>query len=435
MQFPKDFLWGAATAAPQIEGAWDADGKAPSIWDILIDGHIRHYDDPKVACDHYHRFREDVALMKQLGLKSYRFSVSWPRVIPTPGQVNEKGLQFYIDLVDALVDAGIEPLCTLFHWDLPMWAMSFGGWASERIVDHFADYVKVVVQALSPKVRWWITLNEPQCFIGCGYYDGVHAPFLCSPRIEEVSRNTMLAHGKAVMTIRKYAKLPPKIGFAPTGPVHTPVGTDEAAIAAARSATFPELCGVYSIAWWSDPIILGKLPAPLQGIISQADLEIIHQKLDFCAFNVYTHVNQDDLHRKRNPQAVPGMPRTRMDWPIAPEVMYWSAKFHYERYGLPIMVTENGMANCDFIMSDGKVHDPQRIEFLRAYLKSLGRAIADGIPVIGYQQWSLMDNFEWCLGYDQRFGIIYVDFVTQQRVLKDSAYDYAEIIRTNGACL
>lgn len=436
MEFPKDFLWGAASAAHQVEGAAAEDGKTAGIWDALCPGHVAHGENASIACDHYHRYREDVAMMKEMGLKSYRFSVSWPRVIPAPGQVNEKGLQFYIDLVDELVKANIEPICTLFHWNLPMWMHNKGGWENPEVADYFADYVKIVVDALSDKVRWWITLNEPQCFVGVGYHSGRHAPFRTETvQIPYIIRNAMLAHGRAVQVIREFAKLPPKIGFAPTGPVTTPMSDSPEDIELARRKSYDEFGGVRSNSWWADPIVLGRVPAPLQEVISDEDLKVIYQKLDFYAFNVYNSDNYAEVPGKVNPLVYPGQPRTATEWPITPEVMYWAAKFHYERYGLPILISENGMANYDFVMLDGKVHDPQRIDYIHRHLRKLKEAMDDGVEVLGYQYWSIMDNFEWAVGFDKRFGLIYVDYVTQERIWKDSAYDYAEIIRTNGESL
>lgn len=436
MVFPTDFLWGGATAAHQIEGAAFEDGKTAGIWDALCEGHVAHGENGNVACDHYHRYKEDVAVMKEMGLKAYRLSISWPRVIPEPGVVNEKGLQFYIDLVDELVRAGIEPIVTLFHWNLPMWMYNKGGWENPEIADYFADYVKVIVNTLSGKVCWWITLNEPQCFVGVGYHSGGHAPFRKETvQIPFVVRNVMLAHGRAVQVIREFAKLEPKIGFAPTGPVHTPLSNSEEDIEKAQKASFDEFGGIRSNSWWADPIVLGIVPEPLKKAISQEDIKTICQPLDFYAYNVYHSENHAEKPGEVNPLVRPGMPRTALNWPITPEVMYWASKFHYERYHLPILVSENGMANVDFVMLDGKVHDPQRIDYIHRHLKCLKQAIADGVPVLGYLYWSVMDNFEWAVGYDARFGLIYVDYQTQERFWKDSAYDYREIIRTNGVNL
>lgn len=467
MGFEKDFLWGAASAAFQIEGAWNEDGKTPGIWDALLEGRARHGEDGHVSCNHYHHMEEDIRLMKEIGLKSYRFSISWSRVMPEPGVLNEKGLDFYIRLVTRLREAEIEPLCTLFHWNLPMWVHERGGWANPKIIYYFTEYAQAVVDALSDKVSYWFTFNEPQIFVNFGYAEGIEAPFYREPLpiIKQITKNIMLCHGYTVQMIRQRAKLPSKIGFAPTGPVYVPlheellmakgtplgdalnkdiiamcteIGSEhftEEQIEEARRKTYEIGCrNAATNSWWADPIVLGEIPEELRDTLNQEDIEVIHQPLDFYAFNVYTsRQGEEDANRtEKRPCLYPGMPRTSLGWPIVPEVMYWATKFHYERYHLPIMISENGMANIDFVMEDEKVHDPQRIDYIRRHLRSLKRAVEEGIPVIGYQYWSLMDNMEWCEGYDPRFGLIHIDYRTSKRTLKDSAYEYAKIIRTNG---
>ena len=433
MSFPKDFLWGAASAAYQIEGAYDEGGKGPGIWDALSSGHIKHDENGNVACDHYHRYREDIALMRQIGLKSYRFSISWPRVIPAEGCINEEGLAFYSRLVDELLMAGIEPIVTLFHWNLPMWLQEKGGWENEAIAEAFAHYAGIVVDSLSDRVRYWLTINEPQCFAALGYATGVHAPFLKKPEVlKRVARNIMLSHGRAVCEIRRHAKQIPHIGMAPTGVGVTPFDETEGSIRRARELTYSDIVGSAGNIWWMDPMILGEIPSPLRDVLSREDIRQICQPLDFFGFNIYHSLNYLGLKAVPDPRACPGQPKTAMDWAITPECLYWMTRFHYERYHLPVMITENGMANVDFPMLDGKVHDPQRIDFIHRYLLALKRAADEGIPVIGYQYWSIMDNFEWAEGYDKRFGLIYVDYRTGERKLKDSAYYYADVIRENG---
>lgn len=433
MGFRKDFLWGAATASHQIEGGYLDDGKSLNIWDALIDGQMAHGDHGQVACDHYHRYREDVALMKEIGLKSYRFSVSWARIFPDDsGKVNERGLQFYVNLVDELVAAGIEPICTLYHWDLPMWLFDIGGWKNPAIIEHFTAYARTMVEALSDRVTYWVTFNEPQCFICLGY-GGVHAPFLHADQAERqvLSRNVLLAHGEAVKAMRRHAKQPLKIGLAPTADSDSPKNRDPEEIERARAATFREGDPSF-ITWWSDPTVLGRRPAGME-FLSDEDMEIIHQPLDFYGFNIYTLNRTYSAPRNRaGDREYPGMPRTAMDWVIDPDTLYWPLKFLSERYKLPLMITENGMANTDFMMLDGHVHDPQRIDFLTRYLRALKRAVDEGVDVLGYQYWTLMDNLEWNMGYGKRFGLIYVDFRTCERTLKDSAYFYGEVIRHNG---
>ena len=445
MSFSKDFLWGAASAAYQVEGAYDEDGKGMGIWDAMSEGHIKHGENGNVACDHYHRYKEDVAIMKEMGLKAYRFSVSWPRVMPQEGVVNPKGIEFYQNLVQELLDAGIEPMCTIFHWNLPMWIYEKGGWYCEQISDYFAEYTKVVVEALSDKVSYWMTVNEPACFIGAGYLGGMHAPFekievdMTNPhamqeigrKMASLTKNVMLSHGKAVQTIRKFAVKAPKIGMALNAGMHTPWEETAEAVEEARAKTFSDGAMVFHLNWWADPMIKGVLPQALAPFVSEDELSVIHQPLDFFGYNSYNSDNYSE-DMGANEHVYAGMPRTAMGWPITPDVLYWAAKFCYERYHLPILITENGMANLDFVMSDGKVHDPQRIEYLKGYIGGLQKAAEEGVPVLGYMYWSILDNFEWAEGYDKRFGLVYVDYQTQKRTRKDSSYWYADVIQRNG---
>lgn len=441
MGFAKDFIWGASSAAYQVEGAYDEDGKGPGIWDELSAGHVLHGENGNVACDQYHRYKADVALMKQMGLKAYRFSVSWPRVMPERGKVNEQGLRYYSDLVDELLSAGIEPICTLFHWNLPMWVHQAGGWHSSEVVDDFEDFVRVVADALSDRVKYWITINEPAGFIGSGYVTGAHAPFeklLGKPmpemlaEVKKLTLHALLAHGRAVSTIREVAKSTPSIGMALNGDIITPGTEDnEDDVEEARRRTFTEDGLFGSLGWWADPMVLGQAPKILQDAISDSDMALIHQPLDFFGYNCYNSGNYNE-YMGPNPAVYPGMPRTAMGWPITKDALYWAARFITDRYHLPLMITENGMANIDFVSDDGKVHDPQRIEFTKWYLQGLQRAADEGYPIIGYCHWAFLDNFEWAEGYDRRFGLVYVDYRTQQRVRKDSSYWYEKVIENNG---
>ena len=435
MSFNKDFLWGAATAAHQIEGAYLEAGKSLNVWDALVNkDRVKHNENGRIACDHYHRFREDVAIMKEIGLNSYRFSISWARIIPDKsGRVNEKGIKFYTDLIEELRRAGIEPLVTLYHWDMPMWAYELGGWKNPEIISCFAEYVKVIVCALSDKVRYWITFNEPQCFVGLGHVVGVHAPFesVTDHEVSVITKNVMLSHGKAVEIIRQNAILKPLIGFAPTASISIPTKDGRVNEQEAYDYTFDtEIWKCNSAAWWSDPMVLGKRPDGMD-FLSDEDLKTINKPLDFYGFNVYT-LFYPEWDKYKGAFLYNGAPKTVNDWLIIPECLYWCAKFFYKRYGLPILCTENGIANPDFVMSDGKVHDPQRTEFLKAYLSEFLKAADEGVPVLGYQYWSLLDNFEWSAGYDPRFGLVYVDYRTQKRTIKDSAYYYKTIIESNG---
>ncbi len=434
MGFSENFLWGSASASHQVEGAYLEDGKTLNIWDAFAEGNVAYGDNGRVACDHYHRYKEDVALMKEIGLKSYRFSISWARIFPNPdGKVNEKGIEFYKNLTDELINAGITPICTIYHWDMPLWLHELGGWESEDIIKHFVRYAEECVRALSDKIEYWLTLNEPGSFIDGGYASGVHAPFLklSADGIKAVTRIAMLAHGKAVVAMRKAASRPIKIGCAPSFGVIMPLDETDEEIERAKRLTFDMDAPYYSTPWWSDPVCLGKRQWGTD-YLSDEDLKIICQPLDFFAFNCYNAAGFDAPKNQSNPRSYPGYPLTTMEWPITPDCLYWGAKFCYERYGLPILITENGMANVDFKMMDGKVHDPQRTDFIHRHLLGLRRAADEGVEIIGYQYWSIMDNFEWALGYSRRFGLIYVDYVTQERILKDSAYFYKEVIKSNG---
>ena len=446
--FCKDFLWGAASAAHQIEGAYLEDGKGMGIWDTFEQetGYIIRNENGNVACDHYHRYREDVAIMKELGLKSYRFSVSWPRVMPEGyGTVNEKGLQFYIDLVNELTEAGIEPMVTLFHWNLPTAIYELGGWENPQVVDWFEQYTDVVTTALGKKVKYWMTFNEPQLFIGAGLNAGVFAPFekKSTEALMRISKNVYLAHGKAVRIIRKICQNS-IVGMAPTGEIVIPRDMNAESIERARKLSFSMKKESFtsSITWWSDPVFFGKIPEDAQAIfgeclpvLTEEEWEIVTEPLDFYGFNIYQGLEDLDSTEEYGPYAYPGSPKTSMDWNVTPEVLYWSCRFLYERYGKPIMITENGMSSFDWVSLDGKVHDPNRIDFLHRYLRSIKDAVSEGIPVLGYQYWSIMDNFEWINGYDKRFGLVYVDYRTQKRTIKDSACWYRDVIATNGEIL
>lgn len=434
MPYTKNFKWGAATAAFQIEGGWDADGKGPGLWDgaFLPEGAVRGGHTGDTACDHYHLWHQDVQLMRELGLQSYRFSISWPRVLPGGiGALNAAGMDFYDRLIDALLEAGIEPCVTLYHWDLPRALYLRGGWLNPDSPNWFAEYAEKMAKRFSDRVSRWITLNEPQCFIGHGLQTGLHAPFL---RLSEAdvltaAHNALLAHGKGVQALRAAARQPLHIGTAMVGCVHMPESDAPAHVEAARQAMFrTDMTSVFNAAWWSDPIFLGRYPADgldfhaaHMPMIGQTDMEIISQPVDFFGVNIYSGTPAPGI-----PPIAP--PRTQMDWEVRPEALYWGPRFLWERYGKPVCVTENGMANCDWIMQDGQIHDYARIDYLRRYLAALDRAAADGVEVDGYYQWSLLDNFEWALGYERRFGIVHVDYETQKRTPKDSAFWYRDWI-------
>jgi beta-glucosidase len=450
MAFPKKFVWGAASAAYQIEGAAYEDGKGLSVWDMMCrrDGAIDNADSGDVACDHYHRYKEDVALMAKIGLGAYRFSLSWPRILPDgTGRVSAKGLDFYSRLVDELLAAGIEPYVTLFHWDYPYELYCRGGWLNPDSPDWFAEYTSLVMATLSDRVTNWITLNEPQCFVIIGHGDGRHAPGDQLGRAQQLlaTHHALLAHGKAVQVIRADAQRPARVGYAPCGHSFIPATETLENIQAARTATFAiEPDSLWSSTWWMDPVYLGCYPADgLEAYgrdvpeIRDGDMETICQPLDFFAFNIYQSRRVCAGQDGRAVQVADpvGHPHTASGWRITPDSLYWAPKFYHERYKLPILVTENGMANMDWIDDSGLVHDPQRIDYLKRYLRSYRRAGKDGVDMLGYFVWSIMDNFEWAEGYSQRFGLIYIDYANQRRILKDSATWYAKVIETNGAAL
>lgn len=412
------FYWGASTAAFQIEGASQSDGKTLSIWDQC--------GTQDISPDHYHHFRQDVILARQMGLDAYRFSISWARIIPEEGKVNEKGLDFYRQLCGELQNANIRPIVTLYHWDLPQWAQDKGGWLWDGISDVFRDYVGIVRDALGDQVSQWITLDAPGAIAADGYLDGTIAPFVRCPENEQkdaalqLSKNLLLAHGKAVKALREGAKLTPRIGIAMDGFVFLPRRETAEEITAAREKTFPDKPTLRFTNWWTDTLALGKPCPELAAALSCEELEIISQPLDFlgvCCREV-----------GGSNQAFPGMPRTATDKLIEPEALYWCIRFCAERYQLPILVTGNGMANIDFIMSDGLIHDQQRIEYMKGYLGSVNRALAECIPVEGYLYWSLMDGIAWTGGVNRRYGLIYVDYQTRKRYFKDSAIWYSQVI-------
>ena len=430
MIFPEDFVWGAAASSYQVEGAASRAGGGASVWDMFgrQPGKINNGDSGDVACDHYHRYREDVGLMDEMGLQAYRLSVSWPRVLPQGvGAVNAKGLDFYSRLVDALLQRGITPWVTLFHWDFPYALYCRGGWLNRDSADWFADYTALVVDKLSDRVSHWITLNEPQCFIGMGHLDGTHAPGLQMGVAEVLlaAHHALLAHGQAVQVIRARAKSPPLVSAAQAGTVSLPDTDQPADIAAARASMFSiREKRFFNNSWFSDPMILGRYPEegvrlfePEMPALQAGDLATIQQPLDFFAANIYSgNYIRATPDGDFEPAADRNFPETAMGWPITPEALYWGPRFFHERYQLPIVITENGMATDD-ADKDSNINDPVRIDYLQQYLQQYARAIGEGVPALGYFLWSIMDNFEWAEGYAKRFGLIHVDYASQQRSL------------------
>jgi len=461
-RFKDDFIWGAATSAYQIEGATNVDGRTDSIWDTFCrgKGNIRDYSSGEVACNHYENWQHDIGLMEQLGLQAYRFSISWSRIMPNGcGEVNQAGIDFYDRLIDGLLEKKIKPYITLFHWDLPQSLEDRGGWQNADIARWFGEYAGVLSERFSDRVENWFTLNEPQCFIGLGYHVGSKAPGLQLDVKESLQalHHSLLAHGHSVRALRSNAKNPIKVGPVQTGTVAYPFENNPAYEEAAYRATFnvhgsnEDNHGYYqwkvpvnplwNFAWYADPIFLGHYPE--QGLevlgnkapkFTDQEMEIISEPVDYCGLNLYSGFPvvadaECGWYAKERPL---GNPLTAFKWSMTPEIMYWAPKFFYERYKKPIYITENGMSAHDWLSDSDKVSDPQRIEFLKSYLKYYRRASDENLPIKGYFLWSLMDNFEWEQGYEERFGIIYVDFESQKRCFKDSAYWYQSCIKTKG---
>ena len=442
-QFPNRFLWGCATAAYQVEGGAEAGGRGPSIWDTFshIPGKVYHNQTGDVANDEYHLYKEDVQLLKNLGAKIYRFSVSWSRVFPTgAGTPNAQGIDYYSRLVDELLANGIDPFCTLFHWDLPQVLQDrFGGWQSSQTSHAFADYAGYVASKLSDRVHHFFTMNEFSSFIDIGYKEGRFAPGLKLPpaQLNQTRHNAVLAHGLAVQAIRAKAQPGTKVGIAENFLSGIPVIEMEPHIKASAQATR------YMNAQYMTVIMEGKYMdeyLEAQGAnapkFTPEDLKAIGSPLDFVGINIYTpvYVRAADNHlgfeRVKNPSSYPHMASPWLD--IGPEALYWGPRHVTQIWNAKeIYITENGTSSADVLTPDGHVYDTDRVMFLRNYLISLHRAATEGFPVRGYFVWSLMDNFEWADGYNLRFGIYYVDFKTEKRYPKLSAMFYKEVIRRN----
>lgn len=449
MGFAKDFVWGAATSAYQIEGAAQGSGKGLHIWDVYTKepGHVYKGHNGDTACDHYHRFREDIKIMKEIGLKAYRFSIDWSRMLPEGyGRVNEEGAAFYNELIDELLSNGIEPYITLYHWELPYEIYKRGGWMNPDIVEWFGNYARLAAQRFSDRVKYFFTLNEPQCFVGLGFLTGEHAPGIKAPLRDtfEMAHNALKAHGRAVQMLRQYGKQPLVVGYAPTCSMCYPETERPEDAEAAREMLFSmqqdDRNWAWNVAWWSDPVLLGHYPEeglkryePYLPKITDEDMKLISEPIDLYGQNIYNGrcIRMGADGKPEDVERYEGFPQTAVGWPVTPECLYWGPKFLYERYRKPMYITENGIACNDVVSLDGKVHDPQRIDFLARYLHELKRA-ADEIDVRGYFQWSLLDNFEWEKGYAGRFGLVYTEFLSQKRILKDSAYWYRDVIQTNG---
>lgn len=450
--FRDDFVWGVASSAYQVEGTDPQDGRGRTVWDSFTEeGRVFEGQNAYTTCDHMHRYPEDFALMKNLGIRAYRFSLNWARILPEgTGRVNEKAIAMYRDMVLTMKKNGITPYITMFHWEFPAALYEKGGWLNPEVVDWFGEYAKVVAERFSDICEYFITINEPQCVVGLGHLSGVHAPGVkCSVKQTfQIAHNLLKAHGKAVIQLRKYAKQPIKIGFAPTGGVAYPYTDSKEDIEAAKKVYFgfynPMDNWTWNVAWFSDPVFLGNYPK--EGLekfkdylpeITKEDMELIHQPLDFMGQNIYNgyYVRAGEDGEPEFVTREPGFPKTASDWPVTPKAFYYGIKFLTERYPLSLYITENGMSCHDMVSPDGRVHDPNRITFLDSYLGAMQRACDEGADVRGYFLWTFLDNFEWSDGYRQRFGIIYVDFSTQKRIVKDSALWYQKVIETNGAVL
>jgi beta-glucosidase len=457
-RFPPGFVWGAATAAAQIEGAAHEDGKEDSIWDAFarVSGNVANGDTPERAVDHYHRMPADVALMKRLGLDSYRFSVSWARVKPRDREANPAGLDFYSRLVDELLEAGILPWLTLYHWDLPQAVEELGGWANRDIAARFVDYASLVHEHLGDRVTHWTTFNEPLCSSFIAYAGGEHAPGRREPRAALAAMHHQhLAHGLATSALRERGAQ--RIGITLNLTNAVPDNPSEAAdLDAAR-----RIDALWNRAFL-EPILRGRYPADFLGdvaghrfdeLVHDGDLAAISAPIDFLGVNHYHDDNVSGLPLPANasaglrptpkPTSSPfvgsehvtfpsrGLPRTAMGWEVNPDGLAALLTRLGREYPLlpPLYVTENGSAYDDVLTSDGSVHDTDRVAYLEAHVDAVARAIADGADVRGYFAWSLLDNFEWAWGYDKRFGIVRVDYETQERTIKDSGLAFARIAR------
>ena len=449
--FPEGFLWGAATSAYQIEGSPLADGAGPSIWHAFAHtpGRIADGETGDIACNHYHRYRDDVALMAELGLTAYRFSINWGRVFPDGiGRANPRGLDFYRRLVHALHAKGITPMATLYHWDLPLALQTRGGWVHRDSAAWFGDYAQAIFRTLADGVHLWVTLNEPWVVAVGGHLNGDLAPGHRSPaEAALVGHNLLRAHGTAVQAYRAEVRPPGEAGT-PHGiglvvnlePQHPATDTERDQAAAARRDAFINR-------WFLDAALLGRYPdALIEGFgpawpeFPGEDLRLIREPLDFIGVNYYSrgvvrHAEADVLAGAERVRQ-DGRPHTAMDWEVYPQGLTETLVRIKEDYGNPqVYVTENGAAFPDSSPRGGMVSDPDRVAYLRAHLRAARQAIAQGVDLRGYFAWSLLDNFEWAYGYTKRFGLVHVDYVTQTRTPKASARLYGEIIRSRGAAL
>ena len=439
--FPAHFTWGVATASAQIEGAATEDGKGPSIWDTFAarPGAVHNGETPAVACDHYHRYPEDFDLMAKLGFKHHRLSLAWPRLLPDgTGTVNRRGVDFYHRLIDAMLARGITPWVTLFHWDLPQALEDKGGWPTRQVVDAFADYADLVVRSYGDRVKHWITLNEIGVFVNNGYGIGRHAPGRkeSAEVVNQAFHHAVVCHGHAVRAVREHGGPGARVGVTDNSRVTIPLTETAADIAAARLAFADRNCRIL------DPIYHGRYTdhylAFTKGWLPKmapGDLELASLPTDFLGYNIYSGeiVRADASGR---PQVVPypkNYPTADSPWlRLNARALYWGPRLAAEVYGVKdTVITENGAGYDEVPPENGEVPDLHRLEYIRACLRELHRAIQDGVPCSGYFAWSFLDNFEWADGYDRRFGLVYNDFKTQVRTPKASAHWFSQVVRAN----
>jgi beta-glucosidase len=437
---PPDFVWGAATAAYQIEGGATADGRKPSIWDTFsrVPGAIDNADTGDVACDHYHRWPEDVGLMRRLGLDAYRFSVAWPRILPDgTGRLNPAGLAFYDRLVDALLARGIAPVVTLYHWDLPQALQDRGGWPNRDTAEAFAEYAGLVAGALGDRVADWNTVNEPLCVAWIGHLEGRMAPGERDlGRAVATGHHVLLGHGLATAAIRANASRPASVGIVVNlSPIEPASDRPEDVAAAVRMDG-------HTNRWWLDPVFGRGYPADMLKVygieppVRDGDLERIATPTDFLGVNYYFRqvvvADPDGPAPYARQVPVPGATETAMDWEVYPDGLEQTLVAVHEEYRpRRIVVTESGSAWRDEVTPSGAIDDKERAEYQEWHIAACARAAAKGVPITGYFVWSLLDNFEWSYGYDKRFGLVYVDYRTQARTIKGSGYRYADLIRAH----
>lgn len=439
-RFNKDFIFGTATSSYQVEGAVNEGGRTPSIWDIFSKTPGKTYEGHTgdIACDHYHRYKEDVGLMEKIGTDAYRFSISWSRIFPEKGKYNPEGMEFYKKLIIELKKRNIKPVVTLYHWDLPIWAYNMGGWLNRNSVIWFEEYAVKVFKELNDSVKLWITHNEPICSSFFSYYEGIHAPGHTNLREALIAaHHILLSHGEVVEKFRKLNFKDSKIGITlnliPSYPATNREEDEKAA----------KISDGYFMRWFLDPIFKASYPEDMKEIykeltgyldfIMDGDLKKISNKIDFLGVNYYSRelIKSSPDSKLKFKKVHGNFERTEMDWEIVPESLYnLILRVRNEYTAIPIYITENGAAFKDRVTREGKIHDNKRIDYLKKHLSKVADLNRKGADIRGYFLWSLMDNFEWGHGYSKRFGIIYVNFETQERILKDSAMWYKDLIRT-----